>query len=85
MRVQGVRDDGTPFEEETVLENLSLGGAYFLLENAPAPEGPIEVEFLVSTEMLLGQALRTIRTQLVRSHSVKFHNQTKSGVAVMFR
>jgi len=85
MRVQGVRDDGTPFEEETVLENLSLGGAYFLLENAPAPEGPIEVEFLVSTEMLLGQALRTIRTQLIRTHSVKFHNQTKSGVAVMFR
>ena len=85
MRVQGVRPDGTPFEEETVLENLSLGGAYFLLENDPDAEAPIEVEFLVSTEMLLGQALRTLRSQIVRSHSVKFHNQTKCGVAVMFR
>jgi len=85
LRVQGVRADGTPFEEETVLENLSLGGAYFLLDNDPAPEASIEVEFLVSTEMLFGQSLRTLRTQLVRSHSVKFHNQSKSGVAVMFR
>ena len=85
LRVQGMRADGTPFEEEAVLENLSLGGAYFLLENDPDPESPIEVEFMVSTEMLLGQALRTLKTQLVRSHSVKFHNTTKCGVAVMFR
>ena len=85
MRVQGVRPDGTPFEEETVLENLSLGGAYFLIENDPDPQAPIEVEFMVSTEMLLGQALRALRTQIVRSHSVKFHNQSKCGVAVMFR
>jgi hypothetical protein len=85
MRVQGVRPDGTPFEEETILENLSLGGAYFLLESDPDPQAPIEVEFMVSTEMLLGKALRALRTQIVRSHSVKFHNQSKCGVAVMFR
>lgn len=44
LRVRGMRPDGTPFQEDTSLENLSVRGAFFLLDTEPDANQPLEVE-----------------------------------------
>ena len=85
LRVLGKRADGTSFEELTTLENLSLQGAYFLLENDPDPVDSLEVEFDVSTGKVPGQGPQKVPSQLVRNQPLKLADQTKRGVGVRFQ
>ena len=84
VRVQGRRMDGSPFEEECLLENLSVRGAFFLLENDPDPLSALQVEFKVPQELTSEQPLQAIKSQLVRNLPVNDPEGTKRGIAVMF-
>ena len=85
LKVQGKRADGSPFEEETMLENVSIQGAYFLLENNPDPQGPLQVEFSLLSEEAPGQPSRPLKSMLIRNQIVQLPNHTKRGIAVMFQ
>ncbi|MBI3895666.1 MAG: MBL fold metallo-hydrolase [Acidobacteria bacterium] len=84
LKIRGQLNNGAPFEEQTMLENLTLHGAYFLLENDPDPQGPLEIEFQASLDALFGQSFQVLKSQLVRSHAVKKSGQLKRGIAVVF-
>ena len=81
LKVQGRRSDGTTFHEQTVLENLSVQGAYFVLENEPDPRIPMEVEF----SLFPGQQPRILKSHLVRSRPVQIKDKVRQGIAVLFR
>ena len=87
--VQGKDKDGLPFTELTTLENLTIRGAYFLLENDPHPEGLLEVEFQGDVEMANSspsiKPLKPIMSKLIRKYPVELPNMVKHGVAVVFR
>ena len=89
LLVQGKGKDGSPFAEHTTLENLSIRGAYFLLENDPDPDDLLEVEFLGKTNSPDGspasKAFKPIKSQLIRKYPVELPNKTKHGIAVVFR
>ncbi|MBI2815313.1 MAG: MBL fold metallo-hydrolase [Acidobacteria bacterium] len=89
LLVQGKGKDGIPFVEHTTLENLSIRGAYFLLENDPAPDDLLDVEFLGRTNAPDGspasKLLRPIKSQLIRKYPVELPDKTKHGIAVVFR
>ena len=84
LRVWGTRPDGTPFQEETVLENISVGGGYFLLENDPDPKEALHVELKVSPDALPGLTSQVIESRVVRSQDVEVANKTKRGIGVAF-
>ena len=87
--VHGRRKDGQPFGEETVLENLSVKGAFFMLENEPDMEDSLELEFRGMIASKSGtpipNPLNHLKSQLIRKYPVELPNQTKHGVAVVFR
>jgi len=89
LLVQGKGKDGIPFSEHTTLENLSIRGAYFLLENDPAPDDLLDVEFLGRTNAPNGspasKSFRPIKSQLIRKYPVELPDKTKNGIAVVFR
>jgi len=89
LYVTGKDKDGLPFAELTTLENLSIQGAYFLLENDPDTEDLLDVEFRGAADLPEGstarQNLRTIKSQLVRKYPVELPDKTKHGIAVVFR
>jgi phosphoribosyl 1,2-cyclic phosphodiesterase len=87
--VRGTSKDGVPFSENTMLENLSIQGAYFLLECDPDPETLMDVEFQGRTEtgesMPIAMTNKAIRSQLIRKYPVELPDKTKNGIAVVFR
>jgi phosphoribosyl 1,2-cyclic phosphodiesterase len=88
--VRGKRRDGEPFKELTVLENLSIQGAFFLLENDPDPDDLMEVEFqgnaLGPDGKELKRPFRPILSQMIRKYPVEMpSNRIKNGIAVVFR
>ena len=87
--VQGRGKDGQPFAEQTVLENLSVRGAFFLLENEPDSEDLLELEFRGEAESKTGLAspnpFKSLKSQLIRKYPVELPNKTKHGIAVVFR
>ncbi|MBI4459388.1 MAG: MBL fold metallo-hydrolase [Acidobacteria bacterium] len=86
LKIHGKLLDGTIFEEETTLENLTLHGAYFLLENNPDPQAPIEIEFQGPPDAIFArQPFQTLKSRLVRSHTVDLNGRLKQGIAVVFR
>ncbi|OFV96068.1 MAG: hypothetical protein A3F68_02060 [Acidobacteria bacterium RIFCSPLOWO2_12_FULL_54_10] len=85
LKVNGKRADGSPFEEETILENLSVQGAYFLLENDPDPDGELDVTFNTDPGTFFGQPFQFTKSQLVRNQTVEEDGIIKRGIAVMFR
>lgn len=87
--VQGKGKDGAPFAEHTVLENLSIRGAYFLLENDPDPDDLLDVEFRGKSDLPEGapgsEPFKPIKSQLIRKYPVELPDKTKHGIAVVFR
>ena len=87
--VQGKGKNGELFAEHSMLENLSIQGAFLLLENDPDPEEFLEVEFRgepdSKTGTLAGARSTTIKSQLIRKYPVQLPNQVKHGIAVVFR
>jgi hypothetical protein len=82
LKVRGVRPDGTPFQEVTSLENLSVRGAFFLLDNDPDPAEPLQVEICSSDSD--EAAAQAIDTRVVRNQDVKVANKSKRGIGVAF-
>lgn len=83
LRVQGIRADGTHFKEETMLENLSVRGGYFLLENDPDPNEALYVELQVSPEGS-GKPAQIVQGRVVRNQEVQVGSKAKRGIGVMF-
>jgi phosphoribosyl 1,2-cyclic phosphodiesterase len=83
LRVVGTRPDGTQFEEITCLENLSVRGGFFLLENDPDPNEPLQVELHTSRD---GTSTHksTIASRVVRNLAVEVDKRTKRGIGVAF-
>ena len=84
-RVRGRRLDGTPFAEETILENLSVDGAYFLLENDPDTVSPLQVEFTVPSGLTPEELLQPLKSRVIRKQGVTIAGKSRSGVAVIFQ
>ena len=89
LLVHGKRIDGKTFTEQTTIENLSIQGAYFLLENDPDPESSLDVEFPCNSSKVagasIGNAFQTLKSRLMRKISVELPHKVKHGVAVLFR
>ena len=83
LRVHGMRPDGTPFQEDTCLENLSVRGAYFLLETDPDPNEPLQVEIQVAPGDP-SQANQIIQSRVVRNQEVSIEDKRKRGIGVAF-
>jgi hypothetical protein len=83
LRVQGLRPDGTPFQEDTCLENLSVRGAYFLLETDPDPNESLQVEIQVAPNTS-GHPNQIIRSRVVRNQEVVVEDKRKRGIGVAF-
>jgi len=87
--VQGKRKDGRPFIERTTLDNLSIQGAYFLLENDPDPDTFLDVEFQTEppsiTDPLAVNPFKSLKSRLIRKYSVQLPSEVKHGIAVVFR
>jgi phosphoribosyl 1,2-cyclic phosphodiesterase len=83
VRVRGMRPDGTSFEEDTTLENLSVRGAFFLLDNDPDPSEPLLVEIRVASEAANGPT-QIIQSRVVRNQDVTVDEKTKRGIGVAF-
>ena len=83
LRVRGVRPDGTPFQEDTSLENLSVRGAFFLLDNDPDPKEPLHVEIRTTTDGAEGSS-QVIESRVVRNQDVKVADKSKRGIGVAF-
>jgi hypothetical protein len=84
LRIRGMRPDGTPFQEDTSLENLSVRGAYFLLDNDPDPKEPLQVEIRVAMDESPSQATQIIESRVVRNQDVTVANKSKRGIGVSF-
>jgi hypothetical protein len=78
-----MRPDGTSFEEDTTLENLSVRGAFFLLDNDPDPSEPLLVEIRVASEAANGPT-QIIQSRVVRNQDVTVDEKTKRGIGVAF-
>jgi hypothetical protein len=83
LRVQGRRMDGSRFQEDTVLEDFSARGGYFLLENDPNPEETLYVELKLSPDAAPGKG-RMLQTRVVRNQAVEIGNKSKRGIGVVF-
>ncbi|HWP85334.1 MAG TPA: MBL fold metallo-hydrolase [Terriglobia bacterium] len=83
LRIRGTRPDGTSFEEDTTLENLSVRGAFFLLDNEPDPNQPLQVEILV-TDGSKVRSSQIVESRVTRNQDVKVANQSKRGIGVSF-
>lgn len=83
LRVAGTRTDGAQFEEVTFLENLSVRGGYFLLENDPDPNELLQVELHTSRDGVT-QLASTVAGRVVRNMAVKVDKNTKRGIGVSF-
>jgi phosphoribosyl 1,2-cyclic phosphodiesterase len=83
LRVRGMRPDGKPFEEETTLENLSVRGAYFLLDNDPDPSEPLHVEIRVTADAA-GMPSQIIESRVIRNQDVTVDDKSKRGIGVAF-
>jgi len=84
LRVRGIRSDGTPFEEDTSLENLSVRGAFFLLDNDPNANEPLQVEIRVATGTSADPPSQIIESRVVRNQDVKIADKSKRGIGVSF-
>jgi hypothetical protein len=84
LRVRGVRPDGIPFQEDTSLENLSVRGAYFLLENNPDPKTPLQVEIRAFGDTVGSNLNQVIESRVVRNQEVAVDEKTKRGIGVAF-
>ncbi|OFV99345.1 MAG: hypothetical protein A3H94_08710 [Acidobacteria bacterium RIFCSPLOWO2_02_FULL_60_20] len=84
LRIRGMRPDGTPFMEDTSLENLSVRGAFFLLDNDPDPNVPVQVEIRVTEEVEKGKPTQIIESRVVRNQKIKVADQSKRGIGVSF-
>ncbi|MSO19531.1 MAG: MBL fold metallo-hydrolase [Acidobacteria bacterium] len=83
VRVVGTRPDGTTFEEVTCLENLSVRGGFFILENDPDTNEPLQVELHTSRD---GTTLHKsiVSTRVTRNLAVTVGKKTKRGIGVSF-
>jgi phosphoribosyl 1,2-cyclic phosphodiesterase len=83
LRVTGTRADGSQFEEVTCLENLSVRGGFFLLENDPDPNEPLQVELHTSRDGATSTK-SNIAGRVVRNLAVEVDKRTKRGIGVSF-
>jgi phosphoribosyl 1,2-cyclic phosphodiesterase len=84
LRIRGMRPDGTAFQEDTSLENLSVRGAFFLLDNDPDANQPLQVEIRVAEEVEKGNPTQIIESRVVRNQNVKVADRSKRGIGVSF-
>ncbi len=84
VRVQGTRTDGTTFQEVTYLENLSVAGGYFFLENDPDANEPLVVELQIPPEETGNDPSGPIQSRVVRNQSIITGDKKKFGIGVSF-
>jgi len=80
--VEGRRADGLSFVEHTILENLSLSGAFFELENEPDPRRELTIHLKLSSEPSDTARVLQVVSRVVRTEDAEQPN--KRGVAVVF-
>jgi ribonuclease Z len=84
LRIRGTRSDGSSFQEDTSLENLSVRGAFFLLDNDPDPNRPLLIEIRIAEDIEKGKPPQFIESRVVRNQNVKVADQSKRGIGVTF-
>ena len=80
--VEGRNADGLSFVEHTILENVSLSGAFFELENEPDPRRELVVNLKLSSEPSDTARVLQVVSRVVRTEDSEQPN--KRGVAVVF-
>ncbi len=81
--VEGRTAEGSSFVEHTVMENLSLKGAFFELINDPDPRVTLELHIKISPEPSSQAHVMDVKSRMVRA--VRRSQSTKHGIAVTFR
>jgi hypothetical protein len=81
--VKGRTRDGLDFEEQTVLENISLKGGYFLLQNDPDPRDEMQVHLKLAP-MHQNNSTMSLRTRVVRRDD-EADDRERRGIAVTFQ
>ncbi len=82
--VQGRNAQGLSFVEHTVIDNLSLKGAFFILENDPDPRVALELHIRISHEPHGQPEIMEVKSQVVRTEKLP-ESESKQGIAVAFR
>jgi hypothetical protein len=83
-KVEGTLPNGEKFKEDTVVENISSGGAYFSIDAAVTLEAKIEL-ILDLPEKVTGGTKTTLRLEGTTVRLEKLDKETKTqGVALSF-
>ncbi len=84
LLVHGRTREGVKFTEQTVLENVSLKGGYFFLQNDPNPDDEIELHVSLSTQLPAAlPGMMPLKSRLIRVDDEQEKN--RRGVAVSFQ
>lgn len=81
--VEGRGSDGLPFIEHTVVENISLRGAFFELANDPDPRLRLELHIKISPDPADTTSIVELSSNIVRAEKKK--DDDKQGFAVSFQ
>lgn len=80
--VKGRTRDGLDFEEQTVLENISLKGGYFVLQNDPDPRDEMQVNLKIAP-MQKSAMVMALRSRMIRREDES--DDRGRGIAVTFQ
>jgi phosphoribosyl 1,2-cyclic phosphodiesterase len=80
--VSGYAEDGGPFEEKTMVDDLSLQGAYLLLQNVPRLQSEVTVEMEAPLGHSSEQGVVHLRGHVVRREPGADGQRT--GVGILF-
>jgi len=82
--VEGRTREGLSFQEHTVLENISLRGGYFLLQNDPDPRDEMKVHLKITPDPGGEAAVMSLASRLIRADDQR-DERDRRGVAVTFQ
>lgn len=82
--VAGRTREGLRFEEQTVLENISLKGGYFLLQNDPDPRDEMELYLKLTPQSVTPVPEVHLKSRLIRMEDER-DERARHGVAVTFQ
>jgi phosphoribosyl 1,2-cyclic phosphodiesterase len=80
--VEGRQRNGLSFIESTVMENISFGGASFLLSNEPDPRRHLQLHIKLSSEPFAEASTISLDSRIVRSQAAA--DGDKHEIAVRF-
>ena len=81
--VEGRTADGRPFIEHTVMQNISLKGAFFELANDPDPRIMLELKVKISPEPSGLPTVMDLKSRMVRT--VEGQDPNRKGIGVTFQ